>query len=303
MKLTFNRQITFPLMLILWSFLAGYMFKTIDWFRLFPQSKIESHNQNTHAANRSNLTQSYIPKGLHSDLSGRFEIPCPAEEDAIILVGFGQSNSANAQGQRYESNTNKIINFYNGRCYPAVDPMLGSTGNRGSIWIPVAKKLQTDKSIVIMAFGVGGTSISEWLDQNKLSLFYQANKNSLKTIYNNPDYIIWIQGESDKNTSPPVYKEQLSIWLNSVMQDFQTATILITGTTYCHGVGNDKIVTIQEEVAKDLNAIYIGSTDKFNELSDRYDNCHFSAQGVNKVSDMIAESITTQIESASRTTK
>ena len=56
----------------------------------------------------------------------RVEHDCP--RNATVIVGFGQSNSANyARGLRNPDNP-KLLNFYRGRCYLARDPLLGATG-------------------------------------------------------------------------------------------------------------------------------------------------------------------------------
>ena len=290
MKSKLNQKISIPLMLILWSFLSGYMFKEIDWLSLYSHFFNQPDSYAPSTPSPRTPTQ-HTPRGIYSNNSNRIEVKCPSEETAIIIVGFGQSNSANAQGQRYKASSNQIINFHNGKCYKAVDPMLGATGKRGSIWIPVAEKITTDKPIVLVTFGVGGSSISEWLDENTLSNFYQSNRDSFRTAYSDANFVIWIQGESDKNTHPKLYKSQLKTWLNEVSKDFNTARLLITGTSYCNGTGNEKIVSIQKEVAEDLDALYLGDTDKFNNFNDRYDDCHFSPSGVEKVSTLISNHI------------
>src|SRR6187402_2032485 len=57
-------------------------------------------------------------------------VPCPpqTERTAVLLV-LGQSNAANYAGQRYRSNFGtRIVNFFDGQCFVAASPLLGSTG-------------------------------------------------------------------------------------------------------------------------------------------------------------------------------
>lgn len=114
---------------------------------------------------------------VYNDIQSKEKVGCPSENDTILIIGFGQSNSANQQGHRHESKKKNILNFYNGNCYLAKDPMLGATGNRGSIWIPLANSLakKTGKKIVLATFGIGNSSVTHWSNDEDLGRVYQQN--------------------------------------------------------------------------------------------------------------------------------
>ena len=64
------------------------------------------------------------------------EVSCPKQtERTMVLLISGQSNSANHGGQRYASQYgDKIINYFDGKCYIAKSPLLGATGLEGDSW-------------------------------------------------------------------------------------------------------------------------------------------------------------------------
>lgn len=222
-------------------------------------------------------------------ISTKVEVACPNPEDAYVIVGFGQSNSANSAGHRFQTKKN-IINYFNGKCYLTNDPVLGASGDRGSLWIPLIEKLDLgDKIVVLKTFGVGGSKISDWLNRDYLRTFYEANVRSLKKIYENPNAVVWIQGESDVSTPKKELNKKLKKWFTILRKDFNNSNIYITGTSYCNGKENANVLKAQQKYADKINAIYLGSTDAFKEQSLRYDDCHFSKKGIIKLSSFIAE--------------
>lgn len=60
-------------------------------------------------------------------------VPCPAQTDrTAVLLLIGQSNAGNHGGQRFHSeHGKKVVNFFDGRCFVAASPLLGSDGNEG----------------------------------------------------------------------------------------------------------------------------------------------------------------------------
>lgn len=233
-----------------------------------------------------------LQKKVHAyaDVSNKSEVSCPVEDDAYVIIGFGQSNSANHAGHRFETNKD-IVNFYNGKCYVANDPMLGATGRSGSVWIPLSEQLKIkDKTIVLSTFGVGGTKVSDWLNHDYLMPFYKENIDSLTKVYNKPNAVVWIQGESDVSTPHEVYNEQLQDWFEMLRTDFSDSNIYVTGTSYCGNKSNESVLVAQRKQAENIGAVYVGSTDKLVQQSYRYDDCHFSQMGTKALASLIAGS-------------
>jgi hypothetical protein len=233
-----------------------------------------------------------LQKKVHAyvDVSKKSEVSCPAEDNAYVIIGFGQSNSANYAGYRFESNKD-IVNFYNGKCYVAIDPLLGATGRSGSVWIPLSEELNIkDKTIVLSTFGVGGTKVSDWLNDDYLMPFYKENIDALNKVYEKPNAVVWIQGESDVSTPSDVFSQQLKDWFEILRTDFSDSNIYVTGTSYCGGKSNDSVLLAQSKQSKSIGAVYVGSADKLVQQSYRYDDCHFSEKGSKALASLIAAS-------------
>jgi len=268
---------------ILLAFWAGYEAHNN---KLFPLGRFIERNffENEVATKLQKNVNAYV------DVSQKSEVKCPAEKDAYVVIGFGQSNSANHAGHRFESNID-IVNFYNGKCYVAADPLLGATGRSGSVWIPLAEALNVkDKTIVLSAFGVGGSKVSDWLSEDYLLPFYKENIDALKKKYKAPNALVWIQGESDVSTERDVLSQQLRDWFGLLRSDFKDSNIYVTGTSYCSSKSNDSVLSAQRKQAESIEAIYVGSTDKLNQQKYRYDDCHFSEKGIKALAALISDS-------------
>jgi hypothetical protein len=232
---------------------------------------------------------------LNNDYTfNKIKVACPSAEESIVIVAFGQSNSANNASQKFMStNSDNILNFYRGSCYIAEDPLLGTSGKKGNIWIPTGLKLNKgQKKVILITYGIGGTSIENWLTD--LKYFYLTNLNSLKLFYPKPDFVIWFQGENDNRTNPNKFKKNLETWIQILMKDFSKAKLIITGTTYCNGFYSAEIKDIQLSVSKKYNVNFF-DTDQFNHFTDRHDDCHFSYFGVEKLSTGFAKIINSNL--------
>ena len=229
---------------------------------------------------------------MQHDRSGREEVACPAPADAFVLALFGQSNSANYVGHRFAAQEGeRILNRFEGRCYRARDPLLGATGDRGSIAIPLARELDIGKAVVIESFGVSGTEVADWLPGGSVRDHFEDHVADLKQAGTPPDYILWIQGESDEDTGPGEYRAGLEQLMRELTREFPGTAIGLTGTSYCRGYARPEIVAIQRAVAKDLGLAFLGETDRLRDGEDRYDDCHFSERGARKLAAALAAAI------------
>ena len=227
---------------------------------------------------------------VYKDISSKKQKNCPNKKDTIVIVGIGQSNSTNEAPFKNSTERNNIFNFFNGECYLAEDPLLGASGRKGSVWIPLAEKL-TLNNVVIVSFGIGATKIEHWVDENILFNHYIKNIRSLKNIYPNPDFVFWIQGESDVKTNITQFKVNLTKFMKSIKNDLPQTEIFITGTSYCNGVDNLLIVAAQKKVANNLNINFIEGMDDLNSPRLRYEGCHFNELGIEKLSELLANSL------------
>ncbi len=279
--------------LLLLAFWCGYEAhkKKIFPLKRFIEKKISPSSKNSDAT-ISNESISIPPMqkiNFFNKLEDKNKITCPKKEDAFVIIGFGQSNSANHAGHRFKAKNKKILNFFEGNCYEAQDPLLGATGHQGSLWIPLAEKIKTEKKTIVLAtFGVGGTFVKQWLEDDTLINFYDYNLKNLIRIYPKPDIAFWIQGENEINSNIKdltyYYKKHYSGFLKSLPY----TKLFVTGTSYCDGKENKMVLKVQESTSKSTGAIYAGSTDTISRIEHRYDDCHFSQVGIEELTKMLS---------------
>src|SRR5215212_9306686 len=115
------------------------------------------------------------PPDLYTlDQSGRLTsgdeknaIACPQQTDrTAVLLLMGQSNAGNHAGQRFGSEHGEaVVNFFDGRCYIAASPLLGSDGTSGEYWTQLGNLLLdrgTFDKVVLAPLAVSGSEISRW---------------------------------------------------------------------------------------------------------------------------------------------
>ena len=236
-------------------------------------------------------TETQFQFGVYTDINSRQRVDCPSPDDAEVVVAFGQSNAGNSGGHRYTNNDPKILNFFAGHCYVASDPMLGASANRGSMWIPFAREYRKDKTLVFATFAVGATKVEQWMDPDVLGTHLDDNLDSLVQAGYEPDLLIWVQGESDHDTKPEKYKLNLKTFLSDIRSRFPNSRLALSGTTYCAYHRSDAIVAAQKAVSDELDLVWLGVTDEVMGSSYRYDNCHFSKLGMERVATQFAQAL------------
>jgi hypothetical protein len=221
----------------------------------------------------------------YTDTSQKRLVPCPEQTgQTLVLYTFGQSNSANSLAKLYSNSDSRIINYFNGKCYVAADPLLGATGDRGSQWVVASQKLMATGQfdyIIINSFGVGGSGIGEWVTNPE---YIRRYKNPDVSIYL-PTHFLWHQGESDaaQGTSTSNYQT----WLNQIIQDsvqnFPGAKFYVSLATICNGsLPYEPVRAAQRNVVDNLKVFQGPDTDQ---ILDRYDGCHIGATGQEQIGD------------------
>lgn len=143
-----------------------------------------------------------------------------------VFVISGQSNSANHGEERQKTLTRRVSSFYKGRWQLADDPQPGASGGGGSFVPPFADAIvaKLNVPVGIVATGVGGSSVREWLPkgtrfphpptvEGNVRMLPNGEWESKGALYDNlvarmkslgPNgfrAVLWHQGESDANQS------------------------------------------------------------------------------------------------------
>ena len=284
---------------IILSILAAYLFGIYSHSQnLWPVGLLLELKEST----LPRLQGSYDEFGRLVDYPNKKQMPCPAQTaDTAVLLVIGQSNSANHAEKKFTTQyPEKVVNYFNGKCYQAASPLLGATGEDGEFVTPLADKLiqlGRFQSVVIIASGIGGTPISRWqrdgdLNEMLLAVIRQVEKEYKIT------QVIWHQGEEDyiKKTSTKNYIKMFNSLLETLRQNDVNAPIYLSIATKCGGNsfwdGNNPTAIAQWQLIDNKN-IFLGvNTDILVSDHDRRaDGCHFAETGQLKTVDSIARAI------------
>lgn len=208
----------------------------------------------------------------------------------MVIFTFGQSNSANHGWGNYTPR-NKVYNYFEGKLYPSADPLIGATGQGGSVWNRLADKLIENgctEQVTIIPIGVGGVEISAWAEGGYLHGKLVETVDKMKEQGIISDCILWHQGESDNISNAS--KEDYIRMFETIRDVFRSRGVnspigvsIASYHPYCieENEGNDvDIREAQEELAKRYDDIFAGpDTDKLNKAFHRADGVHFSEKG------------------------
>lgn len=221
------------------------------------------------------------------------EVPCPPQTArTMVLLVSGQSNSANHAGQRHTSqHGDKVLNYFDGKCYIAQSPLLGSTGLEGESWTLLGNQLiaqgKADR-VIIVSTGVAGSSIKQWQIGSDFQKTLVNDYDNLATHYR-PTHFLWHQGETDfvNQTTQSEYEQMLAGLLNSLRERGMNAPMYISHTSQCWMNPNWKednpIRRAQSTVINTVANTHAGvDSDALMGELDRFDNCHFSETGQEK---------------------
>jgi hypothetical protein len=227
----------------------------------------------------------------YSDASSRKHVPCETLNGKRVMVAlvFGQSNSGN-HGETILRPENEVYNFFRGRCYRAEDPLLGTTGDRGSIWTRLGDLLVRQgryEASVFIPIGVGTTTMEQWTKggylHSRIIAAVRESRASGLTI----THMLWVQGGSEKRTSGDTgnkenYKKNFSAMLQSIRSMGVKAPIFVANSTY-NGIDcNRDIQDAQRELADAKKGIFTGPDDDrlFQNPANRWELVHLSNQGL-----------------------
>lgn len=240
-----------------------------------------------------------------TDVTKRTESPCPVSP--IVVVGFGQSNSANhLAGPEAADPQSSGVNFFNGKCYMIEDPVLGASQDRrapelrGSLWTRFAHRLSSsvNKPVLIVSVGVGAFSVDDWL-QNKHGAL-DVLKEQLDELHKknlNVDYYIWHQGEADtmfNQDTSATYAARLNRLFDKVAVSAKSAnaTFLVHLSSRCREYGPSERVRLGQQSVIDArdDTVLALDTDLLDN-SFRRDACHFNARGTDRIANGLVDRI------------
>lgn len=233
-------------------------------------------------------------QSVYSNVHNSINIECDnSYKKVAVILALGQSNAANS-GEGIYKVKNPVISVYKGKCYKANDPLLGATGNGGSVWGRLSDKLIENGMydyVVIKSIAVGGSPIVSWTQHgngpvhgNYFGRIINAI-NELNEIGFNITHILWHQGEQDTSfgTTAKNYKKMFLNMLDGIRKKGGVKSpIYVARASLCQGRSSREVVAAQNELIEQYDDILQGpNTDLINDSKYRIDGgCHFSESGL-----------------------
>jgi hypothetical protein len=215
-------------------------------------------------------------------------------DKTIVAFVFGQSNSANGEGERFQANGETVFNYFDNHYYIASDPLLGATGTAGSMWTITANKLIEKKiadKVILIAAGVGGTSVKQWRNGGDLNKMLEMRLKETQKNHINITHFLWHQGESDNGTYESEYENGLTEVIKLTQHYYPSAKFFVSqASAHCPNTSSDAILRSQRDVTK-LENVFLGPNTDLIDAIDRWDGCHLSGRGVEKASNSWVEFI------------
>ena len=147
-------------------------------------------------------TLAVAPLDAENRISLRQRVECRNIKDfkrlAVYLI-VGQSNAANTSDPPFYPRPN-VFNFFDGKCYVARDPLLGSTGQKGSAWSRLGDKLvgrNAFDAVLLIPLAYGGSSIQDWAPGGTFNSVLVKTIQQIGQAGFEPSAIIWHQGEAN----------------------------------------------------------------------------------------------------------
>lgn len=215
----------------------------------------------------------------------------------MVVVAFGQSNAGNHGETPYRSKGG-VFNYYRGKLYEAQDPMLGASGNRGSVWTRLGDRIVANglyDNVVFITIAEGGSPISRWAPGGDL---HRRLVNVLAAVRAEGivvTHLLWHQGEADaaRGTSADEYKRMFREMAASIRKEGCRAPIYVAAAS--RGAGRLPVHSLnraQRELVSPRDGIFPGpDTDRLG-YAHRYDGTHFSREGIERVAELWFQSLT-----------
>jgi hypothetical protein len=185
------------------------------------------------------------------------------------------------------------VNYFDGKCYIASSPLLGTTSIGGEAWTLLGAKLITAgiaDQVILVPSAMSGSSIVQWQNGAKLNLMLRSVLSGISVHYKITQ-ILWHQGENDYGTSSILkeqYAEKFMSLVKSIRAERVDAPIYVSVASRCEltdvpWTASNPIADAQRSLPNAQARILQGvDTDALMDPSDRMDDCHFGASGQEK---------------------
>lgn len=217
----------------------------------------------------------------------------PLPEMRILVIG--QSISSNCNEYVYPAVENVMQVSKDGSIKAASDPFEWADCKKGSMWMPLGKKIIESglaRKVIFMPLGMAATKVEDW--QAGGGAFSKLN-NAVALIQAqgiNFDFAFWHQGSSNSGMDKASYMGHLNSVIEYTNSKVKISRWLIAIHSRCAGVYDRSIESAQLSIANapSLNR-YPGPNNNLLGDEYRFDGCHLNEKGQEKMASMWLDSI------------
>ncbi|PHV29705.1 hypothetical protein CSQ93_00765 [Janthinobacterium sp. BJB426] len=217
----------------------------------------------------------------------------PLPELRILVVG--QSISSNCNEHVYGAVNNVFQIAKDGSMKAASDPFEWADCNKGSMWMPLGKKIieaGIAHKVVFMPIGVGSSKVEDW--QTGGAAFSKLN-NAIALIQKQGitfNLAFWHQGSSNLGMNQTAYVNRVGSVLDYVSSKVAIERWIIAVHSRCGTIYDQNIESAQLALGgmSELKR-YPGPNNNSLGNEYRFDNCHLNQSGQEKMASMWLESI------------
>jgi lysophospholipase L1-like esterase len=252
------------------------------------------------------------PSANEPDASERGPVACPAaNERTMVALVFGQSHGANVVKGRFAGDPG-VFNYFQGRCYRATDPLLGTDFGGGNVWTLIGNALVEQKlfdAVILADIAVSGSYIGQWAPGGRLHGRLLDAVRSIGPMLAFTHVFIQ-QGEADLMAGTPAeqYSARFGKVIAALRENGIHAPIFVAiESGYCDGKAtpprpDNPIVLAQRRLIATHEGVYFGPDmdAALNAPSDRYDGCHMTETGARKLSRLWVEAIAAPVSGKPR---
>jgi len=263
-----------------------------------------------------------VPSDSEAERNRAVAFPCERipRQGLGVLLTVGQSNISNtgapAAGAKLYKPHNVFYNFnlFDGKCYIAQNPALGTGGDGENVAVRLGDELIDRKiyqNVLIAPVAIGGTYLEEWRARG--GKYFEVMLSALAGLRDydiEPTGVLWHQGEfnafafttngaedgTQLTITTPIREAARLSYIRNYLEIVAglraadvSAPIFVATATRCGG-GQDEIIrSAQMSIPTPTLGVYAGPDTDLIGPSMRYDGCHMSHAGTNQHATMWAD--------------
>jgi hypothetical protein len=218
--------------------------------------------------------------------------PSPTEMHILII---GQSISSNCNEHIYGPVDNVSQIDKSGNIVAAKDPFDWADCSKGSMWMPLGRKIIESgivQKVVFMPIGVDSSHVQDWQEGGSAFGKLNAAIALIKEKNIKFDFVFWHQGSSDIGMSRDEYFSRLSSVATYVNANLQVGGWIVAQHSRCFGRYDEGIEAAQKMFGDSpSNKRYLGPNNNLLGDEFRFDSCHLNQKGQEEMASLWLASI------------